>query len=599
MRNTGPQTPAEMMTGWKEISGLRWCLDGESQAPLQPVSSACLLDVSPCKSSDGKRDEWKLVATQKVNKGEMVSAVSGVVRRATTVFAEARKQNNWILNHDLPCCAFATWNDGDSSMLYCIDGRKEGSVTRFARKSCNPSVEVRFTDSRTKGKRPSAHLCAVRPLKAGDEVTIPFPHLGENLRSTEACCCEEEQECVTRDWYLERMKYSNVLLHIGPSGELQQPFPALNSPNVDTPSPSGKRRMATTLLKTDLNPIQTPRGKLSREERKLQAVLERIQRMEHQEEKKKMKQSGDSSPTKKVRQDVMTPMNRKRSRLDASGNGHSDTQKSTKKGKDHSGKPSHRDPINKSRCSSNSGSDREAEAEELKQSQPAVSRRRRRQSLRERCISLSDSTSGLLVNGNLPSCELPPAPYPYMPPSPGTLPVYQYGKKGFLRMFEQQRDGGSTFMPPRKSRHITVCDQSRAELHNRKPVWKDESEYSGKSDTDINSSLNTPCEEKFIVVKKEHVAGVRTDISAPKGVRDSSFTREAVESTSVHGPAECGDTLPPQASKPCNGNGHGRDPELLATSRKEDKGEEFALPKKADPISATSELADSNVMEID
>lgn len=189
----------------------------------------------------------------------------------------------------------------------CIDARAQGNAARVVRRSCRPTADVRPFVPEGRPDAIGIGLFAARDLPADTEVTIQFDFPWQAMRTPVVCACAAE-DCPVSSWFSVR---ATALPGLGakldslfkeeerapspppPSSPPQQPRSSsgVKEEAAAAASPSQgkglkKRPSVVAQLETTLEWAK-PKNKPTREERKLAAIMQTFEKLEHREARKR------------------------------------------------------------------------------------------------------------------------------------------------------------------------------------------------------------------------------------------------------------------------------------------------------------------------
>jgi len=197
---------------------------------------------------------------------------------------------------------------------------------RFARRSCTPNTTISFGEDR---ERLKVGLFATRKIEADTEITIPFDYPYQILNNPVECACGNNSSCSVATWFSQclsiGMHLQQVLVsyHNDITTPVGQPSESDDDEDNDQDEHAGsgdgtkpfskslrehKRRRSSgvKMLESTLNPYTPPSDKLTREQRKLQALMLSFEKLE--KGKKLKKEEGPQERRwKRKRRDEVTP----------------------------------------------------------------------------------------------------------------------------------------------------------------------------------------------------------------------------------------------------------------------------------------------------
>ncbi|XP_048584518.1 inactive histone-lysine N-methyltransferase 2E isoform X2 [Nematostella vectensis] len=261
-------------------------------------------NVQFCEVVDVQRNNKGLVTTEDLNKNQFLIKCKGRMMLGSNF----EKENQFFKRYS----PHVLFYDKLDHLCLCVDARTFGNDARFVRRSCSPNAEVRHFFSNGKLCLALFSLC---PLPKGAEITIPFEHSLHEYKSHLTCACSQDTCAVVK--FNLRCQQPNH----NSQDKLHQQFSA-PLPTADDSSNSGHHhhnkmsplRMALPGHNSfhgdsdsdiENNPDRSLEGesqhkKLSREERKLEALVKQIEKMEKKEKKRQQ-------PTKDHRLITRTP----------------------------------------------------------------------------------------------------------------------------------------------------------------------------------------------------------------------------------------------------------------------------------------------------
>ena len=169
----------------------------------------------------------------------------------------------------------------------CIDSIKQGNISRYLRRSCKPNSKI--IEKWIDGRMRLGVFCESEKIEAGSEITIPFDFSWQSLRNGLECACSKKEECPVFNWYQERKKMSDQFL-------MDNKIELIQESKIDDKKESRKEIDTPKTYQAKSNPNnRREKNPLSREEKKLQKILQTFDKMEKEEKKATAKQSPKSN----------------------------------------------------------------------------------------------------------------------------------------------------------------------------------------------------------------------------------------------------------------------------------------------------------------
>lgn len=232
-----------------------------------------------CKVVEVQKSRKGIVATEDMDKEKFIVQCKGKLM----LLSKFESENPFFKR----CSPYVFYYSELDHLKLCVDARTQGNDARFARRSCTPNSEVKHFVL-------SGKLClgifSASAIPSGSEITIPFEFGFDEYHSLIDCACAQDS-CAA-------MKYNQKLQNQNHESNTQKRFKAHDDDSNSEPpqkmSPLGASLGNSQSLQGDSdsdaenNPEK--RGKKSREERKLEALLRQIEKMEKKEKRKQQTQ---------------------------------------------------------------------------------------------------------------------------------------------------------------------------------------------------------------------------------------------------------------------------------------------------------------------
>ncbi|XP_066524182.1 inactive histone-lysine N-methyltransferase 2E isoform X2 [Hoplias malabaricus] len=192
--------------------------------------------------------------------------------------------NGYFFKRPYPFVLFYSKFDG---LEMCVDARSFGNEARFIRRSCTPNAEVRHV---IEDGMLHLYIYSLRSILKGSEITIGFDYdYGSCKYKVDCACVRGNQECPVLKHNLEptenlgsgtrrRGRKDKEPMGRDDSGQNQNLTLDCESPKGKTSNDSKQRKLSP--LRVSISNNQT------REERKMEAILQAFARMEKREKRR-------------------------------------------------------------------------------------------------------------------------------------------------------------------------------------------------------------------------------------------------------------------------------------------------------------------------
>lgn len=237
---------------------------------------------------------------REVASGFLIAEYKGIVDDLSKVLKEYTITDEILVQAPSPFILFL------SSIHIAVDARKCGSSARFVRRSCTPNSTVTFGEYKNQLR---VGIFSTQKIEVDTEVTIPFDYPYQTLNNPIDCACGNNDSCSATHWFSHcadlgiqlqdvLSAYHTEITHAGHLSESEDE----EENDQDEQGESGdgsksfskslrdhKRRRSSgvKMLESTLNPYTPPSDKLTREQRKLQALMVSFEKMEKGKKVKK------------------------------------------------------------------------------------------------------------------------------------------------------------------------------------------------------------------------------------------------------------------------------------------------------------------------
>ncbi|KAJ7377586.1 Histone-lysine N-methyltransferase 2E [Desmophyllum pertusum] len=232
-----------------------------------------------CKVVEVQRYRKGIVTIEDMDKDKFVIQCKGKLM----LLAKFESENPFFKR----CSPYVFYYSELDHLQLCVDARTHGNDARFVRRSCSPNSEVRHF---MLSGRVCLGIFSSCPLPKGAEITIPFEFQYEEYHSNLDCACAQDMCAV--------MKYNLKFQNENHDSHTQKRFKAHDEDSNSEPhqkmSPLrvslGNSQSLQGDSDSDIENNPEKQGKKSREERKLEAYLRQIDKMEKKEKRKQQTQ---------------------------------------------------------------------------------------------------------------------------------------------------------------------------------------------------------------------------------------------------------------------------------------------------------------------